>query len=72
MVNVLLQGTKIYGKSSLKYVPIIGWAWHYTESIFLKRQWDKDRQTLMKDLNYLKDYPDKYWFTVRTPLPYLL
>lgn len=56
----VLGCTKIYGKSSLRWVPIIGWAWHFTESIFLKRQWDKDRETLTKDLDYLKDYPKGY------------
>lgn len=67
-VGVLLpvrQGTKIYGKSSLKLVPLIGWAWMFTESIFLKRTWDKDKEIISRDLKYICDYPDRYWVTVR-------
>ena len=59
-----LQGTKIYGKSSLKYVPLIGWAWMFTESIFLRRDWDQDKQTISRDLTRIRDYPDGYWVTV--------
>jgi len=59
-----LQGTKIYGKSSLKYVPLIGWAWMFTESIFLRRDWDQDKQTITRDLKCIRDYPDGYWVTV--------
>ena len=58
------QGTKIYGKSSLKYVPLIGWAWMFTESIFLRRDWDRDRQTISHHLQCIRDYPDGYWVTV--------
>jgi len=59
-----LQGTKIYGKSSLKFVPLIGWAWMFTESIFLRRDWDQDRRIISRDLKYIRDYPDGYWVTV--------
>jgi len=59
-----LQGTKIYGKQSLKFVPLIGWAWMFTESIFLRRDWDQDRQIISQDLKYICDYPDGYWVTV--------
>ena len=51
------QGTKIYGKSSLRWIPIIGWIWMFTENIFLKRAWDSDKVSLVNDLSYLCDYP---------------
>ena len=60
----ILQGTKIYGKRSLKLVPLVGWAWTFTESIFLKRDWEKDRRTIVKDLDYITAYPKDYWVTV--------
>jgi lysophosphatidic acid acyltransferase/lysophosphatidylinositol acyltransferase len=60
----MLGGTKIYGKSSLKWVPLIGWAWMFTESIFLKRDWDKDKEIISRDLKYIRDYPDGYWVTL--------
>lgn len=53
----LLGGTKIYGKSSLRLVPLIGWAWTFTESIFLKRDWDKDKGILERDLTRITEYP---------------
>ncbi|ELU10392.1 hypothetical protein CAPTEDRAFT_20972 [Capitella teleta] len=60
----MLGGTKIYGKSSLKMVPLIGWAWTFTESIFLKRNWDKDKEIISRDLAYIRDYPDGYSITL--------
>ncbi|XP_046363328.1 1-acyl-sn-glycerol-3-phosphate acyltransferase gamma-like isoform X1 [Haliotis rufescens] len=60
----MLGGTKIYGKEMLKYVPLIGWAWYFTESIFLKRKWESDRKTLVEDLARITDYPDDYWVTL--------
>ncbi|CAD5118668.1 DgyrCDS7353 [Dimorphilus gyrociliatus] len=60
----MLGGTKIYGKSSLKLVPLIGWAWTFTESIFLKREWDKDKEIIKRDLSFLREYPDNYWVTL--------
>jgi len=60
----MLGGTKIFGKSSLRFVPIIGWLWMFTESIFLKRQWDKDKSIITRDLQGLCSYPDDYWVTL--------
>lgn len=59
------QGTKIYGKSILRYVPIIGWAWVFCECIFLKREWDHDKRIIARDLAYLTEYPPGYYVTVR-------
>ena len=59
------QNTKIYGKQVLKYVPLIGWAWYFTESIFLKREWEHDKRIIQKDLQQACDYPDGYPVTVR-------
>ena len=59
------QGTKIFGKESLRYVPLIGWAWYFTESIFLKRQWDQDHRIIAHDVARIINYPDGYWITVR-------
>ncbi len=59
------QGSKIVGKQSLKLVPIVGWCWMFTESIFLRRVWESDRETLVKDLRkVLANYPKNYYFNV--------
>ena len=54
------QGTKIYGKSSLRFVPLIGWIWVFTESIFLRRVWESDKKTLVRDLQFVEQYPKDY------------
>ncbi|UJR37543.1 hypothetical protein I4U23_030245 [Adineta vaga] len=59
----IIQGSKIVGKQSLKLVPIVGWCWIFTESIFLRRIWESDRETLVQDLRkVLVNYPKKYYF----------
>lgn len=59
----IMPGSKIIGKQSLRFVPIVGWCWIFTESIFIRRIWENDRETLVKDLrNVLADYPRNYFF----------
>jgi len=36
----------------------------FTESIFLRRDWDQDKQIIARDLKCIRDYPDGYWVTV--------
>ena len=61
---LFFQTAKIYGKNILKYVPIQGWTWYFTESIFLKRDWEADKQILKKSIGELVTYPDNLWFAV--------
>ncbi|CAF1055730.1 unnamed protein product [Adineta ricciae] len=59
----IMHGSKIVGKQSLRLVPIVGWCWIFTESIFLRRVWESDRETLVKDLRkVLANYPQNYFF----------
>lgn len=61
----LLAGSKIIGKSSLRFIPLIGWCWMFTESIFIKRKWEIDHKTLVKSLDQiLVDYPKNYHFNI--------
>ncbi|CAF1052840.1 unnamed protein product [Rotaria sp. Silwood1] len=61
----IIKGSKIVGKQSLKLVPIVGWCWIFTESIFLRRVWESDRETLVKDLRkVLANYPKNYFFNL--------
>jgi 1-acyl-sn-glycerol-3-phosphate acyltransferase len=54
------------GKQSLKLVPVVGWCWIFTESIFLRRIWESDRETLVNDLRkILANYPENYYFNVK-------
>lgn len=60
----MLGGTKVFTKSTLKFMPLLGWAWYFSESIFLRRDWQKDQHTLSTSLSRMRDYPDNYWFTL--------
>ncbi|UJR37542.1 hypothetical protein I4U23_030244 [Adineta vaga] len=59
----LLGGSKIVGKRSLSLIPILGWSWFFTESIFLRRVWESDKKILENDIQQLvSGYPDNYFF----------
>ncbi|CAF2924638.1 unnamed protein product [Rotaria sp. Silwood2] len=61
----LAGGSKILGKQSLRVLPIIGWCWYFTESIFLRRVWSTDKAILERDIKRLvDDYPKNYYFTL--------
>jgi len=53
----LLGGTKVVLKDTIKYIPIIGWSWAAAEHIFIKRVWETDHKSLVKDLKAITDYP---------------
>ncbi|XP_058799783.1 1-acyl-sn-glycerol-3-phosphate acyltransferase gamma-like [Phymastichus coffea] len=57
----LLGNCKAYAKKSIQYIPTLGWAWKFAESIFLERRWDKDRETIGAQIRELADYPDFMW-----------
>lgn len=57
----LLGNCKAYAKKSIQYIPTLGWAWKFAESIFLERSWDKDKQTIGSQIRELADYPDSIW-----------
>ncbi|CAF1153068.1 unnamed protein product, partial [Adineta ricciae] len=61
----LAGGSKILGKKSLRALPIIGWCWYFTESIFLRREWNSDKSVLERDMQRLvNDFPSNYNFTL--------
>jgi Na+-transporting NADH:ubiquinone oxidoreductase subunit NqrF len=41
----------------------MGWAWMFAESIFLERNWEKDRETIGRQIKELVDHPDPIWVT---------
>ncbi|CAF4261934.1 unnamed protein product, partial [Rotaria sp. Silwood2] len=60
----LLGGLKIVGKRSLSLLPILGWSWFFSESIFLRRIWESDKKVLEHDIQQLLNgYPDNYYFS---------
>jgi lysophosphatidic acid acyltransferase/lysophosphatidylinositol acyltransferase len=39
----------------------MGWAWMFAESIFLERNWEKDKQTIGRQIQELVEHPDPIW-----------
>ncbi|XP_014242714.1 1-acyl-sn-glycerol-3-phosphate acyltransferase gamma-like [Cimex lectularius] len=54
----VLGNCKAYAKKSIQYVPTMGWAWKFSESVFLERNWDKDKDTIGRQVAQLCQYPD--------------
>ena len=43
----------------------MGWCWIFAESIFIKRQWESDSKTMVKDFDdIIEDYPRDHFFNV--------
>lgn len=61
ILNNFFQNCKAYAKKSIQYVPTLGWAWKFAESIFLERSWEKDKETIGAQIRELADYPDTMW-----------
>ncbi|XP_060496995.2 1-acyl-sn-glycerol-3-phosphate acyltransferase gamma isoform X2 [Panthera onca] len=58
----LCQSSKVLAKRELLYVPLIGWTWYFLEIVFCKRRWEEDRDTVIRGLERLADYPEYMWF----------
>jgi hypothetical protein len=42
----------------------MGWAWMFAESIFLERNWEKDKETIGRQIKELVEHPDPIWVSV--------
>ncbi|GFN81173.1 1-acyl-sn-glycerol-3-phosphate acyltransferase 3, partial [Plakobranchus ocellatus] len=60
----LLGGAKVFSKKILLFVPLIGWAWYFTETIFLRRKWEHDKKSIRQDIQKSCDYPKGYHVTL--------
>lgn len=58
----VLGSSKVLAKKELLMVPLIGWTWYFLEIVFCKRKWEEDRDTVMRGLHSLRDYPEYMWF----------
>jgi len=57
----ILGNCRVYVKKVIQYVPVIGWAWCFSDTLFLARDWSKDQAVLDERLEALLDYPDPVW-----------
>ncbi|XP_035686310.1 1-acyl-sn-glycerol-3-phosphate acyltransferase delta-like isoform X2 [Branchiostoma floridae] len=48
-------------KESVKYLPVVGWTMFFIEFLFLKRDYEEDKRTIVKQLKELQNYPDNFW-----------
>ena len=42
-------------------MPLSGWTWYFLEIVFCKRKWEEDRDTVIKGLKSLANYPEYMW-----------
>jgi len=54
----LLGGSRVFNKSSTKFLPIVGWSFWFNEMLFLKREWDSDKKSLVKEIAAILDSPE--------------
>lgn len=46
-------------------MPLVGWCWLFTESIFIHRKWDTDKKLLVESLDKILDgYPNGHFFNI--------
>jgi len=57
----ILGNCRVYVKKVIQYVPVIGWAWCFSDTLFLARNWSTDQAVLDTCLDTLLDYPDPVW-----------
>jgi len=57
----ILGNCRVYVKKVIQYVPVIGWAWCFSDTLFLARNWAQDQAVLDQRLSALLDYPDPVW-----------
>lgn len=51
-------------KESLKRIPIIGWGMQFNQFIFLKRNWEQDREHMAQALGRLNKLADPMWLLI--------
>lgn len=57
----VLGNCKAYAKKVIQYIPVIGWSWKFGEFVFLERSFEKDKETIGRQINEIFDYPDPVW-----------
>lgn len=57
----ILGNAKAYCKKAIQYMPVLGWAWKFSEFVFLERNYEKDKKNIDRQVSELSDYPDPMW-----------
>lgn len=56
-----LGSAKVFVKKMMQYVPTIGWAWRFSDAIFLNRKWEEDKTVMETQIKEFFDYPYPVW-----------
>lgn len=59
-----LGNARGFVKSVIKYIPIAGWFFGFSEHVFLQRSFDKDKAVLEERLTDYIQYPDNSWMVM--------
>ncbi|CAL4075868.1 unnamed protein product, partial [Meganyctiphanes norvegica] len=60
----ILGGVKCIIKRIIASLPILGWAWSFSDFLFLDRNWEKDKSNMEKQCIDLQDYATPSWMTL--------
>ncbi|CAL4104612.1 unnamed protein product [Meganyctiphanes norvegica] len=57
----VLGAAKVFVKKMMQYIPTVGWAWKASDTIFLERNWEKDKSIMESQIKEFFDYPYSVW-----------
>lgn len=57
----LMGNARAYCKKVVQYMPVLGWAWKFSEFVFVERNYEKDKKSIPLQVAELADYPDPFW-----------
>lgn len=60
----LLGGSRVFNKNSTKFLPIVGWSFWFNEMLFLNREWESDKKSLVKGLEAILETPSDLPFNI--------
>lgn len=51
-------------KTSVKYIPVIGWSMWFSEYTFSETSWAQGERKFQSNLQWLKDFPQLFWLSL--------
>lgn len=67
IIVTFFQSAKVFVKKMMQYVPTIGWAWRFSDTIFLNRKWEQDKTVMETQIKEFFDYPYPVWVSTFIP-----
>lgn len=57
----VLGNARVFIKSTMKYMPVMGWAWAMSDVGFLHREWERDKDEISRCVRDIQEYPNPAW-----------